>query len=152
MANFTAYAACNSSRREAVTAHKGHAVAAAQSIDQETGTFTVEASFPNPDKILLPGQFARVRALYQVLKDVVVISRQSVSEMQGLFRVYVVTNGEVAVKTVELGPETCDDVVVEKGLEAGETVIVEGLQKVRPGMRVDATPVGQPAPDSAEAQ
>jgi len=120
---------------------KGRVVAASQSIDQETGTFTVEASFPNPQKILLPGQFARVRALYQVLKDVVVIPKQAISEMQGLFRVYVVNAGnEVDVKTVQLGPETGTNVVIQAGLEAGEQVIVEGLQKVRPGMTVRVVP------------
>jgi membrane fusion protein (multidrug efflux system) len=116
---------------------KGKVIAAAQSIDYETGTYTMEAAFPNPTRLLLPGQFARVRALYQVLSGVVVIPRQAVSELQGLFRVYVVnSNNVVEVKTVELGPETGNDIVVEAGLDAGESVIVEGLQKVRPGVTV----------------
>jgi membrane fusion protein (multidrug efflux system) len=123
--------------------HKGRVVAASQSIDQETGTYTIEASFPNPKKLILPGQFARVRAQYQTLEDVVVIPRKAVSELQGLFRVYVVAgSGEVSVREVTLGPETGYDIVVEKGLEAGETVIVEGLQKVRPGMVVNPVPAG----------
>ena len=117
--------------------YKGKVIAAAQSIDFETGTYTLEAAFSNPTKLLLPGQFARVRALYQVLSGVVVIPRQAVSELQGLFRVYVVNTGNVVeVRNVELGPETGNDVVVEAGLEAGETVIVEGVQKVRPGVTV----------------
>ena len=116
---------------------KGAVIAAAQSIDFETGTYTMEASFPNPSKVLLPGQFARVRALYQVLPSVVVIPRQAVVELQGLFRVYVVNSSNVVeAKSVELGPETGNDVVVDAGLEAGESVIVEGLQKVRPGVTV----------------
>ncbi len=123
--------------------YKGGIVGASQSIDQQTGTYTVEASFPNPRKLLLPGQFARVRSLYQVLKDVVVIPRKAVSELQGLFRVYVVEGaGQVAVREVTLGPKTGNDIVVEAGLEAGETVIVEGLQKVRPGMSVNPVPAG----------
>jgi len=121
--------------------YKGRVVAASQSIDQETGTYTVEAAFPNPRKFLLPGQFARVRALYQVLDDVVVIPKQAVSEMQGLFRVYAVDgNGTVEVRDVTLGPETGYDVVIEEGLESGDTIIVEGLQKVRPGMTVRPVP------------
>lgn len=121
--------------------HKGGVVAASQSIDQETGTYSVEASFPNPRKFLLPGQFARVRAMYQVLDDAVVIPRQAVSEMQGLFRVYLVDgNGVVAVRNVTLGPESGNDVVIEEGLESGEIIIVEGLQKVRPGMTVTPVP------------
>ena len=124
--------------------YQGKTVAAAQSIDQETGTYTVEASFPNPDRILLPGQFARVRALYETLEDVVVIPRQAISEMQSLFRVYVVNSSHVVeAKEVKLGPITGDDVVIESGLEAGEKVIVEGLQKVRPGMTVKPMKAGQ---------
>lgn len=116
---------------------KGGVIAAAQSVDFETGTYTMEATFPNPTRVLLPGQFARVRALYQVLSAVVVIPRQAVSELQGLFRVYVVNSSNVVeVRTVELGPETGNNIVVEAGLEAGESVIVEGLQKVRPGVTV----------------
>ena len=124
--------------------HKGAVIAASQSIDVETGTYTMEAAFSNPDKLLLPGQFARVRALYQVLSAVVVIPRQAVSELQGLFRVYVVDSSNVVeVRTVELGPETGNDIVVEAGLDAGESVIVEGLQKVRPGVTVRPEQVRQ---------
>lgn len=131
--------------------HPGGVVASSQSIDQETGTYTVEASFPNPRKYLLPGQFARVRAMYQTLENVVVAPRKAVSEMQGLFRVYVVEDGVVAVREVTLGPETGNDLVIETGLKAGETVIIEGLQKVRPGMRVNPMPVGMlPVKDSQE--
>jgi membrane fusion protein (multidrug efflux system) len=121
--------------------HKGKVVAAAQSIDQETGTYTMDASFANPSKLILPGQFARVRAPYQTLENVVVIPRKAISELQGLFRVYVVdAAGTVSVREITLGPKSGDDVVVESGLDAGETVIVEGIQKVRPGMTVEPVP------------
>jgi membrane fusion protein (multidrug efflux system) len=123
--------------------HKGKVVAASQSVDQDTGTYIMEASFDNPTNVILPGQFARVRAPYQTLENVVVIPRKAVSELQGLFRIYVVDSaGLVSVREVQLGPNTDDDVVVESGLESGETVIVEGIQKVRPGMTVEAVPVG----------
>jgi membrane fusion protein (multidrug efflux system) len=123
--------------------HKGKVVAASQSINQETGTYTMEASFANPSKLILPGQFARVRAPYQKLENVVVIPRKAISELQGLFRVYVVdAAGQVSVKEITLGPKSGDDVVVESGLDAGETVIVEGIQKVRPGMIVEPVSAG----------
>ena len=123
--------------------HKGKVVAASQSIDQDTGTYTMDASFANPSKLILPGQFARVRAPYQTLENVVVIPRKAISELQGLFRVYVVdAAGQVSVKEITLGPSTGDDVVVESGLGAGETVIVEGIQKVRPGMIVEPVSAG----------
>ena len=129
-------------------AYKGRLVGSSQAIDPESGTYSVEAAFPNPNNFLLPGQFARVRALYQVLEDAVVVPRQAVSEIQGLFRVYTVDgNGSVAAQEVTLGPDTGNDVVIPSGLEAGDRVIIEGLQKVRPGMTVRpvplaATPVG----------
>jgi membrane fusion protein (multidrug efflux system) len=117
--------------------HKGGAVAASQSINQDTGTYTVEAAFPNPKRFLLPGQFARVRANYQTLKDVVVVPRKAISEMQGLFRAYVVDDaGQVTIREVSLGPDSGDDVVIEQGVDEGELVIVEGIQRVRPGMTV----------------
>ncbi|MFC1688714.1 efflux RND transporter periplasmic adaptor subunit [Pseudomonadota bacterium] len=123
--------------------YKGKVVAASQSVDQETGTYIMEASFDNPRRYILPGQFARVRAPYETLKNVVVIPRKAISELQGLYRVYVVdAAGLVSVKEIKLGPKTGDDVVVESGLDVGETVIVEGIQKVRPGMTVVPVPAG----------
>ncbi len=125
--------------------HLGHVVAASQAIDQETGTYTIEASFPNPRMLLLPGQFARVRAVYQTLENAVVIPRQAVSELQGLFRVYVVDDsGVVEAREINLGPETGNETVVESGLQLGERVIVEGLQRVRPGMKVQPVPAEPP--------
>ena len=130
---------------DSVHPHKGLAIASSQSIDPATGTYSVEATFPNPESVLLPGQFARVRARYQVLENVVVIPRQSISELQGLFRVYVVdSTGTVDVRSVTLGPQTGNEIVVESGIEAGETVIVEGIQKVRPGVTVSTSPFTPP--------
>jgi membrane fusion protein (multidrug efflux system) len=115
----------------------GGVVAASQSINVETGTYTLEAAFPNPTNLILPGQFARVRALYEVLEDAVVVPRQALVEIQGLFRVYVVNDqGEVEAREIQKGPDTENDVVIETGLKGGERVIVEGLQRVRPGMSV----------------
>lgn len=116
----------------------GGVVAASQSVNAETGTYTMEAAFPNPTSLLLPGQFARVRALYQVLEDAVVVPRQALVEMQGLFRVYLVDEqGTVESREVQKGPESENDVVIEAGLQGGERIIVEGLQRVRPGMTVN---------------
>jgi len=121
---------------------KGRVIASAQSINTETGTYTLEASFPNPKNVLLPGQFARVRANYLNLEDAVVIPRKAVIEMQGRFRVYVVNQqSQVEAVEIEPGPKVGNDVVVGSGLKGGETIIVEGLQKVRPGMQVDPQPI-----------
>jgi len=132
--------------------YAGWAVAASQSIDPETGTYTVEAAFPNPDSVLLPGQFARVRAPYQTLDDVVVVPRMALIELQGRYRVYIVNaEQKVEMREVELGPIKGSDIVIEAGLQGGESVIVEGLQKVRPGILVNAGEA-PPADDGAPMQ
>jgi membrane fusion protein (multidrug efflux system) len=126
--------------------HMGGVVAASQSVNVETGTYTLEAAFPNPTSLILPGQFARIRALYQVLEDAVVVPRQALVEIQGLFRVYIVNDqGVVEAREVQKGPETDHDVVIESGLQGGERIVVEGLQRVRPGMTVNARDWTAPA-------
>jgi len=117
---------------------KGSVIAGAQSISTETGTYTLEAAFPNPNNVLLPGQFARVRANYRELSNAVVIPRKAVLEMQGQFRVYVVNQqSQVEAVEIELGPKIGNEVVVVTGLKGGETIITEGLQKIRPGAQVN---------------
>jgi membrane fusion protein (multidrug efflux system) len=122
--------------------HRGRVAATSQSIDAQTGTFSLEALFSNPNSVLLPGQFARVRALYELLENVTVVPRRAVVELQGRFQLYTVDDdGTVVVKEVKLGPISGNDRVIEQGLEGGETIIVEGIQKVRPGMTVDPQPL-----------
>jgi membrane fusion protein (multidrug efflux system) len=125
--------------------YKGKVIATAQAIDPETGTYTFESAFPNPDGLVLPGQFARVRAPYGALKSAVVVPRLAVSEIQGLFRVFVVgRDNKIEVRDVTPGRVTGNDIVIEKGLQGHETVVVEGLQKVRSGMTVDPKPFTVP--------
>lgn len=119
----------------------GYTDATGQSMDPTTGTFQIEAVFPNPRGILRPGQFARVRAPYETLEDVVVIPKQAVVEIQGIFQVFVVDGeSKVQIIIVEKGPERGSNVVITEGLKGGETVIVEGVQKVRPDMIVAPQP------------
>jgi membrane fusion protein (multidrug efflux system) len=124
----------------------GYLDGSAQSIDSSTGTFTLEATFQNPDYLLLPGQFARVRAEYKSLEDAVVVPRQAVVELQGRFQVYIVNSDNVVeLVQVRTGPPKANEIVIESGLNGGETVIVEGVQKVRAGMPVDPQPYNPPA-------
>jgi len=126
--------------------HQGYIDGSAQSIDPTTGTFTLEATFTNPRNLLLPGQFARVRSSYMTLEDVVVVPRQAVVELQGRFQVYTVnSDNEVVLVTVQTGPVKDNEIVIESGLTGGESVIVEGIQKVRPGMKVAPQPYVSPA-------
>jgi membrane fusion protein (multidrug efflux system) len=131
---------------------KGKAVASAQSINMETGTYTIEAIFSNPGGLLLPGQFARVKAPYQKLENAVVIPRIALVELQGLFQVYVVRpDNTVEIRAVTPGPIKDSDQVIEAGLQAGETIIVEGTQRARGGITVAPTPY-KPAADRAPPQ
>ena len=126
--------------------HKGEVIASAQAINPETGTYSVEAIFPNPSGLLLPGQFARVRAQYRTLRGAVVVPRRAVSELQGLFRVYVVgSDNKIEVRDVEPGPVIENMIVIETGLDGTETVVVEGLQKVSSGMVVAPSPLSPAA-------
>jgi len=121
--------------------HPGQVIATAQAIDPETGTYALEAAFDNPDSLVLPGQFARVRAPYRTLKDKVLIPRRALIDLQGRFQVYLVNaENKVEVREVKLGPSKDNMQVVESGLEGGETIILEGLQKVRSGTLVNPMP------------
>ena len=129
--------------------HQGKVIAAAQAIDPETGTYTLEASFENPNSFVLPGQFARVRAPYRTLKDKVVVPRRALVDLQGRFQVYMVdAENKVEIREVGLGPSKGYLQVIESGLDGGETVILEGLQKVRSGTLVDPTVITQNAPSA----
>ena len=130
--------------------HLGQVIAAAQAIDPETGTYSLEAAFDNPDSLVLPGQFARVRAPYRTLKDKVLVPRRALVDLQGRFQVYIV-NAEnlVEIREVEPGPSKDNMQVIESGLDGGETIIIEGLQKVRAGTLVSPTPVTDNTPGDA---
>ncbi len=116
-------------------------------VDPTTGTMTVEVEFPNPEKILRAGQFARIRAVSDVLHGALVVPQRAIEDLQGIKRVYVVGAGDsVQVRTVTLGPVSGNLQVVQSGVQAGDRVIVEGIQRVRPGVVV----VPKPAPAAGD--
>ncbi len=103
-------------------------------IDPTTGTITLEALFPNPKQILRPGQYAKVRTVTELRKGAVVVPQRAVRELQGMTQLFVVGEGDkVEVRNVTMGPRVGSQWVVEGGVKAGERIIVEGLQKARPG-------------------
>jgi membrane fusion protein (multidrug efflux system) len=115
-------------------------------VDPATGTLLLQAAFPNPEKLLRPGQFARVRGLVETKQGALLVPQRAVQELQGQYQVYVVGQDNVAqVRPVTMGEREGDLWLVEKGLEPGDRVIVEGLQRVRPGAPV--TPKKTPPPD-----
>ena len=116
---------------------RGRALLVNREVDTRTGTIQVRAEFPNPGNVLRPGQYARIRAVTEVRKGALLVPQQAVSELQGVYQVGVVgQDNKAAIKTVKLGPQSGDMWVVESGLEAGENVIVDGLQRVKTGMTV----------------
>ncbi len=134
-----------------------------RAFDVKTGTITVQAEFPNPTRMLRPGQFARVRGVVDRRSDAVLVPQLAVQEQQGAKIVLVVeAEDKVALRPVTLDERVGDLYIVTKGLKPGERVIVEGMQKVRPGMQVkveqkssaEATPAttcGRPAGEGARA-
>jgi membrane fusion protein (multidrug efflux system) len=116
---------------------KGRLVFVDRAVDPKTGTIGVQAQFPNPGKVLRPGQFARVRGVIDERPDAVLVSQLAVEEQQGAKTVMVVGDGDkVALRSVTLDERVGEFYIVTAGLKRGERVIIEGLQKVRPGMQV----------------
>jgi membrane fusion protein (multidrug efflux system) len=103
-------------------------------MNPDTGTFTLEADFANPDSIVIAGQFARARIAIDRLSEALLIPQRAVAELQGNFRVFAVAeDGTVKLKTVQLGPQVGRMMVVESGLEAGEQIAIEGLLSLQNG-------------------
>ncbi len=113
-----------------------------RSVDPTTGTLSLRISFPNSEKILRPGQYGKVRGVREVKKDAILVPQRAVSELQGIFRVAVVgADNKILMKTVTTGIRFDDLWQITSGLNAGETVVVEGLQKVRDGVLVTPAPM-----------
>jgi len=123
---------------ESVHPHQGTFRVLDRIVDPTTGTMKVEASFPNPGSYLRPGQFARVRVAVAEKENAILVPQRAVQELQGAKTVMVVDQeNKVLIRTIKLGDKVDKDVVVIEGLNPGERVIVEGMQKVRPGSQVN---------------
>lgn len=120
-------------------------------VDPQTGTFSVRAEMANPDHILLPGQFTKVRLLLDVREDAVVVPSKAIEIEKGGAYIYVVRPDSIVEKRfVETGPEMGNNIVVERGLVPGEDIVVEGYHKLQHGMKVE--PVAPRRDEQAEKQ
>ena len=118
--------------------HKGKVEFVDREVDPTTGSILVQASFPNPEGLIRPGQFARINASVRTIKNGILIPQRSVMEMQGINNVYVINNeNKVELRRIVVGPTIDSFWLIEEGLSNGERVIYEGLQKVKPGMTVN---------------
>ena len=113
-------------------------------INPATGALAVEAAFPNTDRRLRPGLFARIRGVVETRAGARLVPQRAVQELQGRYHVFVLGEGDtVALRPVSVGPRVGDQWLIEEGLAAGESVVVEGVQKIRSGMKVTvASPAG----------
>lgn len=122
--------------------YRGKVALADRQVDVKTGTIMLVSYFPNPGNILRPGQYAKVRAMIETLPAALLVPQRSVQELQGTYQVGVVgADKKVAIRTVKLGPQIGTQWVISAGLQAGEQVIVEGLQKVKSGASVAVRPM-----------
>lgn len=119
--------------------YKGEVDFAEPQVDPQTGTFSVRAEMPNPDRVLLPGQFTRVKLLLDVREGAVTVPQKAVTiEKGGAYIFAMRRDSTVEKRFIELGPEFGNHWVVERGLITGEQVVTEGFHKLSQGMKVRA--------------
>ena len=133
--------------------HRGYVDFAEPQVDPTDGQFTVRAEMENPDQVLLPGQSTKVKLLLDVREDAVVVPMKAVIIEKGGAYIYVVRKDNVVEKRfVELGPEVGNRVVVERGLVAGEMVVVEGYHKLTPGIQIRPVSIDSIYSDTIESK
>lgn len=121
--------------------HTGRLTTVERAVDPATGTLGLEITFPNPDQLLRPGQYGRGRLLLEMRSNAMLIPQRAVMELQNLHSVALVDgSGKVEFRNVKVGPRVDALWVIDDGLKTGEKVIVEGLQRVKPGVTVTAKP------------
>ncbi len=119
---------------------KGKFYAADRQVDIQTGSIRLAGLFPNPDNVLRPGQFGRVRFISYTLKGALLVPQKAVTELQGGYLVAVVGNdNRVSIRTVTVGDRSGSMWIIDQGLKPGERVVSEGVQKARDGIAVNPT-------------
>lgn len=132
--------------------YEGTLEAVERAVDATTGTLSLQVAFPNPDRLLRPGQYGRVRFAAEIRKGALLVLQRAVQELQDRFNVAVVdSGGKVSIRGVKVGPRVGDLWIIEEGLKPGEKVVVEGLQRLRDGMSVNAVPVAAASPEAGAA-
>jgi RND family efflux transporter MFP subunit len=123
---------------------KGRILLTDRQIDVTTGSIRIVSAFPNPNNILRPGQFGRVRATTATRQGALLIPQRAVTELQGTYQVAVVGGDhKVSIRLVKVGEQVGTWWIIEDGLKPGESVVAEGIQKVRAGMVVNPQPIAR---------
>jgi len=121
-------------------------------VDPTTGTILIAASFPNTDHTLRPGQFAKARAVIDKISGALLVPERALVELQGSYQIGVIgADNKAEIRPIKIGPRFNRQVVVTEGLKEGDKVIVEGIQKVRPGMIVTTKPYQEPKAGTADS-
>jgi len=115
---------------------KGRLLLTNRQVDVTTGSIQLVCAFPNPNNILRPGQFGRVRAAGETRIGALLVPQRAVTELQGTYQVAVVEGDKVALLPVKVGERVGTMWIIESGVRPGQLVVVEGLQKVRDGSPV----------------
>jgi RND family efflux transporter MFP subunit len=131
---------------------KGKNYAADRQIGPTTGALRLEALFPNPGNALRPGQFARIRVKFDLKHNRLLVPQRAVSELQGNYQVAVVDrDNKVHIQPVQMGERSGNLWVIEDGLQPGQRVVVEGIQKIREGASVTITNLTPPVMQATAA-
>lgn len=133
--------------------HPGKVELVDRQVDPTTGTLTLQAIFPNPDHLLRPGLYGKVRGVREIKKGALLVPQRAVAELQGTYQLSLVgADNKVEVRAVTMGEHIGSRWLVERGLRPGERLIVEGLQKARAGQPVMPRPYApQKAASTASA-
>ena len=121
--------------------YKGQIVLVDRQVNPQTGTIQIAGSFSNPQNLLRPGQFGRIKAETEVRHDALLIPQRAVNELQGSYQVAVVGSGNIVqIRSVVLGPQLGSDLIIMSGINPNERVVTEGVSKLKDGMRVSPQP------------
>lgn len=132
--------------------HKGRFYYIDREVQADTGQISLNALFDNPDNFLRPGEFGRIRSVIREIDNALLIPQRAVMQTQGTYHVYVVgSDNKISQVAVTQGETTRSDVVITSGLKEGDTVVVEGTQKIRPGATVKTTEWKDPSKADAQA-
>src|SRR3984893_13205564 len=125
--------------------HKGTLLLTNRQVDVTTGSIRVVCGFPNPNNILRPGQFGRVRAAGETRNGALLVPQRAVTELQGTYQLAVVgSDDKVSIRSIKVGERVGTMWIIESGVKPGELVVVECLQKVRDGSQVRPKPSSPP--------
>jgi membrane fusion protein (multidrug efflux system) len=121
--------------------HTGRFYIADRQVDPKTGAIRMAGVFPNAENVLRPGQYGRVRAATSTQSGALLIPQRAVSQLQGIYRVAVVgSDNKVTIRTITPGPTVGQMLIIQNGLQSGETIMVDGTQKVTTGATVAPRP------------